>query len=89
MSVRLGGVLGPVTTPFGAGGEVDLAAFERNLKQHVADGLDGLAEFCDSGTRVIVIGRHNDVVLYRELVRRGVSDYLISPVGTMSDPNGV
>jgi pilus assembly protein CpaE len=49
----------------------------------ILGGLDGLAEFCDSGTRVIVIGRHNDVVLYRELVRRGVSDYLISPVGTI------
>ena len=37
-------------------------------------GLDSIAEVCDSGTRVIVIGRHNDVVLYRELVSRGVSD---------------
>lgn len=46
-------------------------------------GLDSLAEVCDAGTRVIVIGRHNDVILYRELVRRGVSDYLISPVGTL------
>ncbi|WP_022720522.1 AAA family ATPase, partial [Rhodopseudomonas sp. B29] len=31
-------------------------------------------------TRVIVIGKVNDVVLYRELVRRGVSDYAIAPV---------
>jgi pilus assembly protein CpaE len=46
-------------------------------------GLDALAEFCDSGTRVIVIGRHNDVTLYRELVRRGVSDYLMQPVATL------
>ena len=46
-------------------------------------GLDSLAEVCDAGTRVIVIGRHNDVVLYRELVRRGVSDYLIAPLGTL------
>jgi pilus assembly protein CpaE len=46
-------------------------------------GLDSLAEVCDPGTRVIVIGRHNDVTLYRELVRRGVSDYLIAPVNTL------
>ena len=32
---------------------------------------------------MVVIGRHNDVLLYRELVRRGVSDYLIAPVGTL------
>ena len=42
--------------------------------------LDKLAEVCDSGTRVIVIGQHNDIVMYRELVRRGVSDYLIAPI---------
>ncbi len=46
-------------------------------------GLDQLAQFCDAGTRVIVIGRTNDVAFYRELVRRGVSDYLISPVGAL------
>jgi pilus assembly protein CpaE len=49
----------------------------------ILKGLDTLAESCDSGTRVIVIGRHNDVVLYRELVRRGVSDYLILPVSVL------
>jgi pilus assembly protein CpaE len=49
----------------------------------ILGGLDSLAEVCDAGTRVVVIGRHNDVVLYRELIRRGVSDYLISPVGTL------
>jgi pilus assembly protein CpaE len=46
-------------------------------------GLDTLAEVCDAGTRVIVIGRHNDIVLYRELVRRGVSDYLMGPIGPL------
>ncbi len=46
-------------------------------------GLDSLAEVCDAGTRVVVIGRQNDVLLYRELVRRGISDYLISPLGTL------
>ncbi|MDP2410168.1 MAG: AAA family ATPase [Pseudolabrys sp.] len=45
--------------------------------------LDQLAEVCDAGTRVVVIGRINDVTLYRELKRRGVSDYLIAPVGTV------
>ncbi len=48
--------------------------------EDLLEGLDSLAEVCDAGTRVIVIGRHNDVVLYRELIRRGISDYLISPL---------
>ena len=47
----------------------------------ILNGLDELAEVCDAGSRVIVIGRVNDVVLYRELIRRGVSDYVIAPVG--------
>ena len=45
--------------------------------------LDQLAEVCDAGTRVIVVGRINDVTFYRELTRRGVSDYMIAPVGTI------
>jgi len=45
--------------------------------------LDQLAEVCDAGTRVIVVGHANDVRLYRELTRRGVSDYLIAPIGTI------
>jgi len=49
----------------------------------ILTGLDQLAEVCDAGTRVLVVGRVNDVVLYRELVRRGVSDYLIAPVSTI------
>ena len=42
--------------------------------------LDSLSEVCDPGTRVLVIGHVNDVLLYRELLKRGVSDYLIAPV---------
>jgi pilus assembly protein CpaE len=46
-------------------------------------GLDQLAEVCDAASRVIVVGQVNDIVLYRELVRRGVSDYLIAPVDAL------
>ena len=54
-----------------------------NRADDILAGLDRLAEVCDAGTRLIVIGRINDVTLYRELTRRGVSDYLIAPVGTV------
>jgi pilus assembly protein CpaE len=43
-------------------------------------GLDSLSQVCDAGTKVVVVGRHNDIILYRELVRRGVSDYLVAPL---------
>ncbi len=49
----------------------------------ILGGLDRLAEVCDAGSRVVVVGRINDVTLYRELTRRGVSDYLIAPVGAV------
>jgi pilus assembly protein CpaE len=39
-----------------------------------------LAEVCDPGTKVIVIGAANDIALYRELMRRGVSEYLVPPL---------
>lgn len=45
--------------------------------------LDTLAQSCDPGTKVIVIGRANDVMLYRELLKRGVSEYLVAPIDPM------
>ena len=41
--------------------------------------LEELSEFCDAGTKVVVIGRVNDIVLYRDLISRGISDYLVAP----------
>lgn len=60
-----------------------------NRAEDMLAGLDQLAEVCDAGTRVVVIGRINDVSLYRELTRRGVSDYLIAPVGTIDVVRGI
>ena len=51
--------------------------------EDILGGLDQLAPVCDASTRVIIIGRMNDVGLYRELVRRGVSDYVIGPVSAL------
>jgi pilus assembly protein CpaE len=45
--------------------------------------LEALAESCDPGTKVVVIGHVNDIQLYRELIRRGVSDYLVAPFGVL------
>jgi len=56
---------------------------ETEGRGRILAGLDRLATVCDSGTRVVVIGRVNDVTLYRELVRRGVSDYVIVPVSAL------
>ena len=56
---------------------------ETESRNDILAGLDQLATVCDSGTRVIVVGRINDVGLYRELVRRGVSDYVLAPINPL------
>ncbi len=61
----------------------NVIVLETDGRGDILAGLDHLATVCDPGTRVIVIGRINDVTLYRELVRRGVSDYLIAPVSAI------
>src|SRR6202789_944149 len=56
---------------------------ETEGRNDILSGLDQLATVCDPGTRVGVMGRANYVTLYRELVRRGVSDYVIAPVNAI------
>lgn len=46
--------------------------------------LAPLAEVCDPTTRVIVLGRYNDIPLYRDLIRSGISEYMVAPV-SMAD----
>ncbi len=45
--------------------------------------LEELAQFCDAGTKVVVLGKLNDIVLYRQLIARGVSEYLVAPFGAV------
>ena len=46
--------------------------------------LDALADVCVAGTKVIVVGYTNDVAIYRELLSRGVSEYIVAPVDPIS-----
>jgi pilus assembly protein CpaE len=42
--------------------------------------LGRLADRCDSATRIVAIGPINDITLYRELMKRGIAEYLVAPV---------
>lgn len=42
--------------------------------------LAPLAEVCDPSTKVVLVGHHNDISLYRDLIRNGISEYLVAPV---------
>jgi pilus assembly protein CpaE len=52
----------------------------QGAKSRPIECLDALADVCDPGTKVIVIGHVNDVLLYRQFIQRGVSEYLMAPI---------
>ena len=45
----------------------------------VISDIDALAHHCDEHVKVMVIGAVNDIMLYRQLMARGVSEYLVPP----------
>lgn len=48
--------------------------------QELISQLGELSEYCDPSSKVVVIGHYNDVGLYRELIRSGISEYVIAPI---------
>ncbi|MBX3445918.1 MAG: AAA family ATPase [Parvibaculaceae bacterium] len=52
----------------------------RSMGEELFGQLGALAEVCDAGTKVVVIGHMNDVSLYREMMRQGVNEYLVAPL---------
>ena len=83
VKIQMGGIAAAIEA-YRASATPNVIVIEADTRaEEILGGLDQLAEVCDAGTRVVVIGRINDVTLYRELTRRGVSDYMISPVGTL------
>jgi pilus assembly protein CpaE len=82
LSIQMGGMAAAIeayhTVP-----TPNVIILETEGRSDILAGLDQLATVCDAGTRVVVIGGLNDAAPYRELVRRGVSDYVIGPVDTL------
>lgn len=56
----------------------------RSPREELIAGLEELAEYCDAGAKVVVVGHVNDILLYRELMARGVSDYLVAPLSVLT-----
>ena len=83
LRIQMGGLAAAVEAYNGAPTPNIIMLESESRGDDILAGLDHLAEVCDAATRVVVVGRTNDVRLYRELVRRGVSDYLIAPIGAM------
>jgi pilus assembly protein CpaE len=79
LSVHMGGVAAAIEA-YHKAPTPNVIVLETQEQTNILAGLDELAGVCDPGTRVIVIGSANDLAPYRELVRRGVNDYVIGPV---------
>ena len=58
----------------------NLVVIESRAAVHLHILLEALAVVCASGTKLIVIGYVNDVALYRDLLARGVSEYMVAPI---------
>ena len=82
LKIQMGGMAAAIEA-YRSAPTPNVIILETEGRNDILTGLDQLATVCNSGTRVIVIGRINDVMLYRELVRRGVSDYVIAPVNAI------
>ena len=79
LSVHMGGIAAAIET-YHTAPTPNVIVLETEPGSDILEALDELATVCDAGTRVVVIGSANDVTPYRELVRRGVSDYVTGPV---------
>jgi pilus assembly protein CpaE len=82
LTVKMGGMDAAVET-YSTVPTPNVIILETEAGRDILEGLDQLATVCDPGTRVVVIGSTNDVAPYRELLRRGVNDYVIGPVETL------
>lgn len=80
VSVEMGGLAGAYAW-FAANPTPNLIIIETMLdSQSMLAQLDQLATVCDENTKVIMIGHMNDVLLYRQLMQRGVSEYIVAPI---------
>lgn len=87
VTVQMGGVAAAVAFYRNAPTPNLIMVESLHKRDQLLDDLGRLAEVCDGGTKVVVIGHVNDVLLYRELIHRGVSEYLVMPlsVGTVME----
>jgi pilus assembly protein CpaE len=82
LTVKMGGMDAAIET-YSTVPTPNVIILETEGGRDILEGLDQLATVCDPGTRVVVIGSTSDVAPYRELLRRGVNDYVIGPVDTL------
>ncbi|KQT54036.1 CtpF protein [Aureimonas sp. Leaf460] len=86
--VHMGGIRAAVEHYSGAPTPNLVILESRAGAEELVGELESLADVCDPGSKVVIIGHHNDITLYRDLIRNGISEYLIAPIA-MPDLMGV
>jgi pilus assembly protein CpaE len=49
-------------------------------REKILEQIGRFADVCDPSTKVVLIGHVNDILLYRELMRQGLSEYVVTPL---------
>lgn len=89
LTTHNGGLEGAIET-YRSNPTPNLILVETSLQpDEIPAALERLAEVCDATTRLIVLGHVNDVVLYRELIRSGVSEYIVLPTNSQMIVNAI
>ena len=79
-SIQLGGIASAVQV-YQAEATPNVVVVESHGdRNQIMAELASFAAVCQPTTKVIVIGHVNDVILYRELIKNGVSEYLVAPI---------
>lgn len=79
-TIQLGGIMAAAQVYQNQATPNVLLVESHGSREVILSELAELASVCQPDSKVIVIGHLNDVVLYRELIRQGVSEYLVAPL---------
>jgi pilus assembly protein CpaE len=80
VTIQLGGIMAAVQVYQGQATPNVLIVESHGSRDAVLSELSQLAQVCQANTKVVVVGHINDVILYRELMRQGVAEYLVAPL---------
>jgi len=80
ITIQLGGIPAAAQVFAGQSTPNVLIVESHGSRDVILSELGQLAQVCGPNTKVVVIGHLNDVILYRELIRQGVSEYLVAPL---------
>ena len=80
VTIQLGGIPAAVQVYHQQATPNVLIVESHGSREAIMSELGHLAQVCQPNTKVIVVGHLNDVILYRELIQQGISEYLVAPL---------